>query len=140
MAKKTRYELVDENGNPIRAYDPLEIMVRSSGDPLLIGLADALLNAANAALSAYRPASEFGPIGKVKRLLKAHPQIQTRKPSPQRLAIHGGDWQRYAGPLPAPESEKVTDATIAKVEAFKAEVAARTEALKQQKRARTLGN
>jgi hypothetical protein len=52
-------------------------------------------------LSAYRPASEFLDANKhkdypaLRRVLANNPQIRTRKPSPQRLVIHAGDWFAY---------------------------------------------
>jgi hypothetical protein len=48
--------------------------------------------------SAFRPASEFLDPSRVpdykrlQRILRANPWIRTRKPSPQRLQIHAGDW------------------------------------------------
>jgi hypothetical protein len=52
--------------------------------------------------SAYRPANEFlrGAFDtpkKVTAALKKHPWIRRRKPSPQRLEIHAGDWMRMEG-------------------------------------------
>ena len=51
--------------------------------------------------SAFRPAKEFLDPEHYKThkqlcaALKANPWIRTRKPSPQRLEIHAGDWQRF---------------------------------------------
>jgi hypothetical protein len=120
MVGMKKYILVDQFGNPLRIYDPLECLIRSSGNPLLIALADALMNAGQQALDAYRPAKEcLGPWAKdnaaLRRILARESWIRTRKPSPQRLLVHEGDWREYlrrqgAGwmdDLPAPLADQV---------------------------------
>jgi len=51
-------------------------------------------------LTAYRPAKEF--LGEdvptykaLRRVLRENPHIRTRKPGPQRLEVHAGDWAAW---------------------------------------------
>ena len=50
-------------------------------------------------LSAYRPAKRFidenVDYAELHKILRANPGIRWRKPNPQRLEIHAGDWDRY---------------------------------------------
>ena len=47
---------------------------------------------ASQALADWKPGADFKKLNKV---LTALPYIRTRKPSPQRLEIHAGDWARF---------------------------------------------
>jgi hypothetical protein len=89
-------------------------------------------------LSAYRSASEFldaarhKDIAAIKRVLAKHPEIKTRKPSPQRLEIHAGDWLAY---LKEEEMRSFTalDTNPEVVDAFLSEARRRQEIIRRDK-------
>jgi hypothetical protein len=88
----------------------------------------------------YRPAKEFlGLDGAdtykaLRATLKRHPQIRTRKPSPQRLEIHAGDWLAVTSAGDAAAFHAL-DASPERVEAFLAGARQRREWARQRKEA-----
>jgi hypothetical protein len=82
--------------------------------------------------SAYSPAKDFldadrFPTFKALRtFLTKHPEIRTRKPSPQRLEIHAGDWMRHFRGKDGAAFDAL-DTSPEAVEAFLAESKARRE-------------
>jgi hypothetical protein len=88
--------------------------------------------------SAFRPASEsldstrFKTYKQLHAALKANPWIRTRKPSPQRLEIHAGDWQRFRNALDTAGFESL-DVSAETAEGFMAEVRERQEEIRQRK-------
>jgi hypothetical protein len=86
-------------------------------DPFAIELLQRGAAAQVEARDAYRPARDFYGPGRpvadpwaLRRLLKAHPQVRTRRPRRNRLEVHAGDWAHYVG-LAAPPAA-VDDATV----------------------------
>jgi hypothetical protein len=76
---------------------------------------------------AYRPATRFldsrrfPTYKRLHKALKKNPWIRTRKPSPQRLEVHAGDWDRYLALLDAAGFDAL-DMGAENVDAFLAEV------------------
>jgi hypothetical protein len=81
--------------------------------------------------AAFVPASsllfdQYDTLKKLKAMLRLNPQIRTRKPSPQRLLVHAGDWHRALGQLkgaspdPLDLPAETVDAMVQDVQARKA--------------------
>jgi hypothetical protein len=88
--------------------------------------------------SAYRPAKRFldgNRFRSHKRLsaaLKRNPWIRTRKPSPQRLEVHAGDWDRYLAMLDEAGFDAL-DVAAETADAFLTEVRRRQEEIRRRK-------
>jgi hypothetical protein len=88
--------------------------------------------------SAYRPAKEFldaprfPTIKRLRAALKRQPWIRTRKPSPQRLKIHAGDWHQYKAMLDAAGFDAL-DVAGETADAFMAEARRRQEEIRRRK-------
>jgi hypothetical protein len=89
-------------------------------------------------LSAYRPATEFldstrfRTYNQLHAALKRQPWIRTRKPSPQRLLIHAGDWHHYLTMLDDAGFDAL-DVQAQTVDVFLAEVRRRQEEIRARK-------
>ena len=88
--------------------------------------------------SAYRPAKEFLDTTRVQTykqlhaVLEANPWIRWKKPSPQRLEIHAGDWQAFRSALDTGAFEAL-NVSAERMEDFLAETRQRQEEVRQSK-------
>jgi hypothetical protein len=65
-------------------------------------------------------------------MLADHPEIRTRKPTPQRLEIHSADWLRFQRSRPRRAVDPL-DLPAATVDAMVASIQARKEAIRHEK-------
>jgi hypothetical protein len=88
--------------------------------------------------SAFRPAkrcldeTRFRNFKRLRAVLKANPWIRTRKPSPQRLKVHAGDWDRYLAMLDEAGFDAL-DVSAETMDAFLAEMRRRQEEIRRRK-------
>jgi hypothetical protein len=88
--------------------------------------------------TAFRPAKEFldatrfTTFKRLRAVLKRNPWVRTRKPSPQRLEIHAGDWHRYIAMLDGAGFDAL-DVAGETADAFLAEVRQRQADIRRRK-------